>query len=240
MYARGYTDGLALVGMQSMKTARPAPLKGLKGLLGGAKTKAQTAMKHFRRKPAALPAPITGQIPSTTQANQNLDLLRSSQQHPSTFQWGGQKPAPPAASRIDQFEANLRGAAPPRTPTPAAAPAFKRPEVAGLGQVPKAPPDISRAAGTVTPIRQPNATPKTAPGKQPDVAAAAAAVQPDAVVDKKPGLLARGAKWMLPAAAVGGGAYALTRPDNPEMTPLPQQEYGAQYAPYYGSELPTY
>jgi len=221
MYERGYNDALAILGLQSVKTARPAPIKAIKGLLGGAKTKAQAAMGRFKRKPTGGLKPVT-QPASTAQMNQSMDAARASQQSPADFAgWNSKKPAPPQASRIDQFEAKMRGATPPATPVAAATPIRKGPEVMAPGQVPAAPAAAKPAAA------------KPAPAAVPEAAAAV-------TQDKQPGLLARGARFALPAAAVGGGLYAATRSDNPEVTPLPQQQYGAQYAPQYPSSIPMY
>lgn len=227
MYEQGYNDALALLGLHSIKTARPAPLKALKGLLGGAKTKAQAAMGRFNRKPATgLPAVAPGQVPSKVQINKNLDIARGGLQSPADFKpWSGQKPAPTPASRIDQFEAKMRGATPPPGTSRRADVNFKRPTPVPTGQVPAAPPK-----------------PAAVPATKPNAAETSAEVFKNApeVLDKKPGLLRRGAKWALPAAAIGGGVYMGTRPDNPEVSPLPQQAYGAQYAPQYASAVPYY
>lgn len=229
MYERGYNDALTQLGLHSIKTARPAPIKALKGLLGGAKTKAQAAMGHFKRKPAVgLPKAKPGQAPSDAQTNANIDMLRGGQQSPGDFApWGTKAPAPAQASGINQFEAKMRNATPPPGIPKMTDVDFKRPAPVPAGQVPAAPP-------------KPAAVPAAKPAVNSAEASAEVLKNAPKVPDKKPGLLRRGAKWALPAAAIGGGVYAGTRPDNPEMTPLPQQAYGAQYAPQYASAVPYY
>lgn len=222
MYTQGYTYALTQLGLNEVKIARPAPIKALKGLLGGAKTKAQSAMSGMRRKPANLPNPT--QVPSTAQMNQGVSQLQASQQHPSTFApWSGKGPAPAPAPRIDQFESKLKGKTPPPVSTEHTPQGFQRPEVAPMGGVPKAPP--AQPPTAVAPIQNPAAKPAGKP----------------AVVsnDKKPGLLSRGAKWTLPAAAIGGSVYAAGA-GNPEVPPVAPAQYGAQYAPNYPEAVPTY
>jgi len=209
MYNQGYFDALNQMSVDFEKVAIRRQL--------------QSAKRLFRGKPKpALPKPKGNISDAATQ--QSLDTLRASQQHPSTFKGFSPSqapaPAPKGPTRIDQFESKFRNQMPPTPQTAqqsAAAfqqarpakptPEFKRPQTAAPGEVPAAPPG--------------GKAPAPAPTEKP-----------------KKGLLAgRGKKilrWGLPAAALGGGAYAMQ-----QGMGSPQREMQMEVPHHYYSDYPS-
>ncbi len=241
IYERGYSHAMDRMGLDLEKIAgKGGAAKGLKRLFSGGKAR------------ATLPA-VSKSIP-TAQINQSLKATRGQKTAPSDF-FGGASKKPPAPHGIDAFEAKLRGQARPASamapPTMVnrAPSTLKRPETVPASRLDAPPPTAPKApvastpkapAAPATPVTPAAAKTPESPAQavadriqnaQPEAAAAAAANKPEV----PPGLLRRYGKWALPAAAVGGGAYALTRDEKPKAPVMPQQMYGN-----YPGELPMY